>query len=184
MADLPLVRLDAGQSKFWWISPGARLLVARVFSKKYGECIVLTFDLLAVARVSSKGQLELARFPYRRHEMWQVANKPSEVECKCADFYDPEIGGAWRLRNSERHHPMCIYERPAPIVFNQFARVTLPLYKLPAKEEELDKTTRTRIVEHTKAVEREIQAEVQKQRPDAWVRARDEIEGQLTIRSR
>lgn len=184
MSNLPLVRLDAGQTKFWWLSPGTRLLVARVFSKRYGECIVLTFDLLAVARVGSKGQLELAHFPYHRYEMWQVHNKPPLDECKCADFYDPEVLGPWRLRNSERHHPMCIYDRPASIVFNQFARVTLPLYKLPEKEEDLDKSTKAKIEEHTRAVEKEIQTQVQKQRPDAWVRARDEVEGHADIRTR
>lgn len=183
MPDLPLARLDVSQSKFWWLSPAARLLVARVFSKRYGECLILTFDLLAVGKAHKNGQLEVLRPPYYRFEMWQIANKPEVTECKCAEFYDPEVQGPWRLRQSERHHPFCIYDRPSTRVYAEFVR-PLPLYSLPERKEDLDRATEKKIREHTNAVQKEIAKETLKQRPDAWNRARDELEGHAEIRTR
>ena len=152
MSEYPLIRLDPNQSRLWWLNQGGRQLIARVFARRYGTCIVLTDDCLAVGKVDARGGIELARAPYHRHQMWEVHNKPVLAECHCADFIDPEIGGPWRNRNSERHHPMCIYDRPAAAVFGHFAR--------------LNQAPSNVVVE-----------ELKRQRPDAWVRARAEMEG-------
>lgn len=170
--DLPLAGLDVSQSRFFWLSPAARLLVARVFGKKYGQCLIVTYDLLIVGKALANGTLEVFRPPYYRTEMWRLVNKPEKTECKCADFYDPEVQGPWRLRQSTRHHPFCVYDRPSPVLFKQFER-PLPLYPIEKRAPDVE----ARIKKHTEEVHREIVAETKKQRPDAWVKARDELEG-------
>lgn len=122
MPELPLVKLDVNQTKFWYLNNGVRQLVANVFWKRHGRCVVLTAELDAVAVVEDGGRLRLLEYPWQRFEMWQIANKPLPSDCHCASFYDMEVGGEWRQRDlDQQHHPMCIYQRTAGKVFKHFA---------------------------------------------------------------
>ena len=175
MSDLPLIRLDVPQTKLWWMPTkdghlgltATKQLIARVMGKRYGTCILLTDDLYAVAKTDSLGRLELASMPYRRYQMWQIFNQPELTQCHCANFLDPENQGPWGLRNSDRHHPMCVYDRPAMAVFQQFAGANRLIFD--AQERGTQKDVATAV--------KEVQNIVQRQRPDAWVKARDELEG-------
>lgn len=159
MPDLPLIRLEPLQTSLWWLSPGARLLIGRVFSRRYGPCYVCTDDCCCVAKVLPSGKIELAKAPYTRYAMWQMSNNPTPANCHCADFVDPEVVGPWKVRNSERHHPMCIYDRTSQVVFSQFARNPM-------------------------TSQSDLKRELDHQRPDAWVLARDVAEDHAPIRSR
>lgn len=175
MNDLPLIRLDVSQTKLWWMPTkdghmgltATKQLIGRVMGKRYGTCIILTDDLYAVAKSDHAGRLELASAPYRRFEMWQIHNQPELVKCHCANFLDPETQGPWRLRNSNRHHPMCVYDRPAMAVFQQFAGANRLIFDAQARGTQKDVASAIK----------EVQGVVQRQRPDAWTKARDELEG-------
>jgi hypothetical protein len=56
---------------------------------------------------------------YSRHD---IANKPELQACPCANFYDPEIQGPWKLRNSSEHHPICQFDQTSMETFNRLSR--------------------------------------------------------------
>ena len=122
MNDLPLIRLDPKQTGFWYLNTGIRQLVANVFFKKYGPCVVLSAELYAIAVVELGARLRLLEFPYRRFEMWQITNKPEPADCYCRQYFDMEVQGAWSERDLNRHHPMCIYKQTAQSVFDAATR--------------------------------------------------------------
>jgi hypothetical protein len=68
--------------------------------------------------VNPRGDIRELPPPHRRYEMWQIANKPAQPECPCADFFDPEVGGCWRERGEQAgHHPLCQFDRHSEAVF-------------------------------------------------------------------
>ena len=157
--ELPLVKLDVAQTGFWFLQPAVRMLVGRVFAKKYGRCVVLTAELDAVGIVSETGQIKALDFPYRRFQMWQIANKPEPVDCECSNYYDMEVEGAWKARDLREHHPMCIYTRTAAPVFEHFTKGVEHVFGADGKV-------------HTIGAD---SAKARIARPDAWTRKRDEL---------
>jgi hypothetical protein len=49
--------------------------------------------------------------PWRSVHFSKTANAPKAQEnCPCLEFYDAEIQGPWKMRNSPEHHPQCQFE--------------------------------------------------------------------------
>jgi hypothetical protein len=74
------------------------------------------------------------------------------MECACRNYFDPEVQGPWYLRDKERgldmHHPHCQFDMTAK-------RVWVDSYK----------SATHRVSEHRAPQER----------PDEWVRRRQEL---------
>jgi hypothetical protein len=110
----PLHRLNTAQARSWLLLPAVRREMAAWLGKNYKTgVVVLSPELRAFATVSASGRIVGLRWPFRKYEFHQIANKPSAIyrECACRNFYDPESGGAWGDRDKERmmdlHHPHC-----------------------------------------------------------------------------
>lgn len=148
----PIHRLNTPQMKMWLISVSWRREQAARFSERYrGGVGILSPTMFLFALVDPRGNIVERHPPYHRFEMWQIANRPKTEICPCADFFDPEVGGAWKLRPEwERgvHHPLCQFDRHAKTVFAKAATLA---------NERLDRG------------EKNPQA-----RPDEWNRLRDQ----------
>ena len=67
----------------------------------------MSATLRLFATVNPLGVVRELAPPHTRYEMFQMANRPSAItECPCANFFDPEVGGAYRERG-KGHHPLC-----------------------------------------------------------------------------
>lgn len=137
--------------KMWFISIESRRQIARKLVQIYrGGCGVVSPTLQRLfAVVEPSGAVRDLAPPHHLVEMWELANAPkADGECACANFVDPEIGGPWRLRQTEEHHPMCQFDRHAMRTFK-----------------EAQKRSISRIREGRRSIER----------PDEWTRIRKEI---------
>ena len=110
----PLHRLNTAQARSWILIPALRMQISTWLGKNYKTgVVVLSPELRAFALVSPSGAITALKWPYRKFQFHQIANKPSAIyrECACRNFYDPESGGAWGDRDKERmadmHHPHC-----------------------------------------------------------------------------
>jgi hypothetical protein len=153
----PLHRLNTAQARSWLLLPVVRREMASWLGKNYKTgVVVLSPELRAFALVSPRGQITALKWPYRKFEFHQIANKPSAIyrECACRNFYDPESGGAWGDRDKERmmdmHHPHC---QGREVAFAAWQRDFI--------------TADSRVKEG-----RAPQA-----RPDEWIRTAKELEG-------
>lgn len=148
----PLHRLNSPQTLIWLISPHVKRQIASNLSKKYqGGVGVLSATQRLIAKVDPRGNVQELPPPHVRYEMWQIANRPMETECPCADFFDPEVEGAWRDRGgSGGHHPLCQFDKTSGVVFNRAAR---------------------------EAHQRLVKGGPAQERPDEWLRMRDEAQG-------
>lgn len=148
----PIHRLNTPQMKMWLISTSWRREQAARFSERYrGGVGVLSPTMFLFALVDPRGNIVERHPPYHRFEMWQIANRPQTEICPCANFFDPEVGGAWKLRPEwERgiHHPLCQFDQHAKTVFRKAATLA---------NDRLDRGEKT-----------------PQERPDEWNRLRDQ----------
>lgn len=118
--DFPLHRLNTPKTKLWLISEVWRRSMAKTLHKMYrggvGVCAA-TGRLFAYVRPN--GDIHELKRPFRKYEMWQMANAPRAIECPCMDFFDPEVQGPYRERGTNDHHPMCQFEETGQAVFKE-----------------------------------------------------------------
>lgn len=117
----PLHRLNSAQTKAWLLYPNTRPFTADTLAKKYGGSGVglLSATLRLFVLVQPTGRyIEVPR-PWKKYEMWQVANSPNPVsECACRNYIDPEVEGPWSARDGKfGHHPLCQFRDTAGDVF-------------------------------------------------------------------
>jgi hypothetical protein len=120
--EFPLHRLNIPRTKMWLISPANKRRTADALAKLYrGGVGVCSATLRLMAMVAPNGTFRELAPPFRKYEMWQIANKPHAIgmECPCAEYFDPEVGGAYRMRGTNDHHPMCQFDQTAQVVFKQ-----------------------------------------------------------------
>lgn len=155
----PLHRMNSPTTMIWLMSENARRHLASVWIRKYkGGFGVLSATQFLIAKVDPRGNIQQLMEPFKRFEMWQIANRPVEDECPCANFYDPEVGGEWRQWDGKKgHHPIC-----------QFDPMAVPVFERAARE----------------AWDRIGEGKNPQARPDEWRRMRDEAAGKGAIRSR
>lgn len=118
----PLHRLNQPRTKMWLISVTNKRRTAAALARIYrGGVGVCSATLYLIAVVNPDGTYRELTSPFKRYEMWQIANKPEAigVECPCADYYDPEVGGPYRERGVNGHHPMCQFDMTSQAVFKQ-----------------------------------------------------------------
>lgn len=151
----PLFRMNSDTVKYWLIGGALRRELANTIAKTWRTgVVVLSPTLYAIGIVRPDGSTEDLRPPFRSYHMWQIANKPSAKygECACRNYYDPEVGGPWSMRERERgldiHHPHCQFERTATAGWTQAYR---------------------------SATARQDQGLNPQARPDEWVRTRQEL---------
>ncbi|MGB1274194.1 MAG: hypothetical protein ACPG77_00475 [Nannocystaceae bacterium] len=117
----PLFRMNRDVVRYWIAGGMLRRQLASVVSKTWKTGVVmLNPSLYAVGTVDPRGVASDLPPPFKGpFEMWRVCNAPSVRynECACRNYYDPEVGGPWHLRDKERgrdiHHPHCQFERTA-----------------------------------------------------------------------
>lgn len=148
----PLHRLNSPQTKMWLISLHAKRQMASELARKYrGGVGVLSATQRLIATVDPRGAVTELAPPHRRFEMWQLANRPQVPECPCANYFDPEVEGPWSERGEGAgHHPLCQFDQMSQSVFSRAA-----------------KEAHSRISRGGPAQER----------PDEWIRMRDEMQG-------
>lgn len=115
----PLHRINTPQIKVWLINPEFKRVLGAALIRRYPTGVgVLSPTLRLFALVNPKGVVRELPPPHNRYEMWQIANAPEVPECACANFFDPEVGGAWRERGGDAgHHPLCQFDKTALRVF-------------------------------------------------------------------
>lgn len=91
----------------------------RIYPGGYGVVSPTLQRLFAV--VDPRGAIRELPPPHHFVEMWELANQPATPECPCRNFYDPEVGGAWKLRDIPDHHPLCQFDRSSSKVFKEAA---------------------------------------------------------------
>lgn len=116
---VPIHRLNTPQTKLWLFGGDIRRRMASNLSKKYPSGVgVCSATLRLIAYVDPRGGIRELMPPHKLYKMHEVSNQPMVTECQCASFFDPEVGGPWRERDTYEHHPMC-----------QFDRVSAPVYQ-------------------------------------------------------
>lgn len=114
MSDVPLHMLTGNETKMWLGAGALRKAIAEKIRFNYPSgAAVLSISGHLIAYVQPNGAVRELPPPHRRFEKWQIANKPKPNECACREFYDPEIGGPWRLRGTDDHHPVCEFDQHA-----------------------------------------------------------------------
>lgn len=118
--DFPLHRLNIPKTKLWLISKVWRNTLATNLARHYrGGVGVCAATLRLIAFIDPRGNIRELTRPFKKYEMWQIANKPAIPECPCMDYYDPEVGGPYRERGDRSHHPFCQFEQTAGAVFKE-----------------------------------------------------------------
>lgn len=116
-------RLSTPLTKVWLMGGEPRRAIAASLARKYRTGVgVCAATCRLIAYVAPNGGIQELAPPHREVQRWDLANAPIVSECPCAGFYDPEIGGPWRLRGSEQHHPLCQYDRQVFQTFEMAAR--------------------------------------------------------------
>ncbi len=121
---VPYHKMTVAQGKAWCFSDGIRRRMASQLAKLYpkGGCGLCSAEMKLVAYVAPGGTFRMLVAPFKRIAIWQIANKPLDSECPCAQFFDPEVKGPWVARDSGRHHPMCQFQRGSQQVFDTVAQ--------------------------------------------------------------
>lgn len=154
------------QTLAWLTVPAWRrrfieFLVRERYRGGFGVC---SATLRLIATVDPRGAVRELAPPHRRFEMHEVANAPRPPECPCATFYDPEVGGEFRERDSGGHHPLCQFDKTAKKVFVEAQRRAF---------DRLD----IRVIDGIGVLpEKEVRKTAQA-RPDEWQNIRKEYQG-------
>ena len=153
----PLIRMNSAITRAYFV-PALRERMLAHWLEKYGRQGVglCTNVLKLIAFIRPNGTLHELQPPFRRFQMWQMANAPKvfsavEPTCACGGYYDPEVGGAWRERGlgPTHHHPFCQFSRTSQRVWVQAAHSAM------------------------ERVERKLPPQT---RPDEWLRRQREAE--------
>jgi hypothetical protein len=112
---MPLFRLSTPLTRAWAVNREARHKLARWLAREFAKTgvAVCTDALSVVAWVNPMAQIKFAVPPLQKFERHQCVNNPSWRDCECRRWFDPESGGAWGKRNTEAHHPLCIFDEKA-----------------------------------------------------------------------
>lgn len=122
---VPLHRLNTPQTKLWLFGGDIRRRMASNLSKRYTSGVgVCSATLRLIAYVDPRGGIRDLPPPHKLYQMHEVSNRPMVTECQCAAFFDPEVGGPWRERGTDEHHPMCQFDGTSGKVFNHMMRVS------------------------------------------------------------
>jgi hypothetical protein len=157
----PLHRLNTAETVGWVSFANSRRSFASVLAKKYrltGVGLISSSGYLFVI-IDAGGDYRSLKPPWKRFEMWQLANKPEhKTECACVNFLDPEVGGSWKERDGkEGHHPFCQFARTAAPVFQKFMKLSLH------RQSEIAQGARITLVNPD-------------ERPDAWLKAKKDAQ--------
>lgn len=115
---VPVHRLNTPQIKLWLFGGDIRRRMASNLSKRYpAGCGVCSPTLHLIAYVDPRGGIRDLAPPFKTYKMHEIANQPMVTECQCASFFDPEVGGPWRERGTDEHHPLCQFDRTSMPVF-------------------------------------------------------------------
>jgi len=109
---VPIHRMNSLQATAWVRGGEPRRFLGAFFAKTYPDgCAVTECGYRLIGWVDKKGNCFDIPPPHRSIHFSKVANAPkADFDCPCREFYDPEIGGPWKLRNSSEHHPQCQFE--------------------------------------------------------------------------
>jgi len=111
----PIYRLSTPLTRAWAINREARHKLAAWLAHRYKRTgvAVCTDTLFVVASVNPLGQIKFATPPFQKVARHVCANNPTWRECECRRWFDPESAGAWGLRETPEHHPLCIFDEKA-----------------------------------------------------------------------
>lgn len=122
---VPIHRLNTPQTKLWLFGGDIKRRMASNLSKRYRAGVgVCSATLRLIAYVDPHGNFRDLPPPHKLYAMHQVSNQPLVTECQCASFYDPEVKGAWRERDTTEHHPMCQFDPTSAPVFQHMMNVS------------------------------------------------------------
>lgn len=122
---VPLHRLNTPQTKLWLFGGDIRRRMASNLAKRYTSGVgVCSATLRLIAYVDPRGGIRDLPPPHKLYQMHEVSNRPMVTECQCAAFFDPEVGGPWRDRGTDEHHPMCQFDRTSQKVFSHMMTVS------------------------------------------------------------
>lgn len=125
---VPIHRLDTTLTKCWFLGGVLRRQVCNALSKRYNTgCGVVTDTMWLIAYVDPHGRARELTPPFKKYQIYEIANQPTTNECPCANFYDPKTLGPWSINNPGLHHPLCQYEPVAKKVFEILMKIGKPL---------------------------------------------------------
>jgi hypothetical protein len=125
---VPIHRLNTTLTKCWFLGGVLRRQVCNALAHRYESgCGVLTDTMWLIAYVDPHGRERELTAPFKKYEIYQIANQPTVNECPCADFYDPKMGGPWSVNHPNLHHPLCQYEPASKKVFETLWKMGKPL---------------------------------------------------------
>lgn len=117
---VPIHRLNQPQTVLWLFGGEVKRRMASNLAKRYPAGVgIVSATLYLIAYVDPRGGFRDLPPPHKRYVMPEISNRPMVGECQCAGFFDPEVGGPWRERGTDEHHPMCQFDRVAGIVYKQ-----------------------------------------------------------------
>ena len=114
-------QLSKTQSEMWLHGGSFRQRVATHIVSKYPEgAAVVEFYGRVIAMVAPNGSVRELSPPFKRMHRNQISISPRPQQCACANFFDPEVGGPWKLRPGveHRHHPFCEFNLTSHRVFD------------------------------------------------------------------
>lgn len=116
-------RLDLQETRAWWFNDDLRRKIAthlrhERYAGELSEIVIVGPTCVAIGIVSPAGAYKRLEAPQPRYPMWRVDNQPDPASCHCAEFYEPDIAGPWRLKRQNAHHRFCQYHRHAVANFN------------------------------------------------------------------
>lgn len=125
----PLIRMNSAITQAFFV-PTFRAQLTENWMQKHGRQGVglCNSELRLIAWLRPNGTILELQPPFKVFEMWQMSNAPpvtssSQQQCACRDYYDPEVGGAWKERGlpAWHHHPFCQFSKSAQKVFKDSA---------------------------------------------------------------
>ena len=171
--DFPLHRLNIPRTKMWLISESTKRRMAAAFARMYrGGVGICSATLRLMAVVNPNGTFRELAPPFKKYEMWQIANKPAVPVCPCADFFDPEVGGPWSQRGpSAGHHPHCQFDQTSMAVFVRSQQLAAERIGLKFTSEGVP------YVGEDSQASKDAAKILTRARPDEWLKLRQEYRG-------
>jgi hypothetical protein len=121
---IPLHQLTNNQTKLWLLGGEVRRGIANKVVAEYPTgCGIVAWRGQLIAYVSPRQDIRELAPPFRRVSRDEVANKPSPTVCACQNFWDPEVGGPWKLRGTDKHHPFCQFDKHSQTVYRKMQQL-------------------------------------------------------------
>ncbi len=122
---VPYHQLTNNQTKLWLLGGDVRAQMARGIAELYRSgCGIVAWRGQHIAYVRPNGTVQELTPPFHRIEREHIANKPETTACACAEFYDPEVQGPWKLRGTADHHPYCQFAAGCALTYKRMAEKT------------------------------------------------------------